>query len=33
MANVKVENDKLVINLEGLDKLWTFTSRLARILQ
>jgi hypothetical protein len=28
MANITVEDDKLVINIEGLDKLWTFTSRL-----
>lgn len=28
MANITVENDKLVINIEGLDKLWTFTGRL-----
>jgi hypothetical protein len=28
MANIKVENDKLVIKIEGLDKLWTFTSLL-----
>ena len=28
MANITVENDKLVVNIEGLDKLWTFTGRL-----
>jgi membrane protease YdiL (CAAX protease family) len=28
MANIRVEDNNLVINIEGLDKLWTFTSRL-----
>jgi len=28
MANINIEDDKLIVDIEGLDKLWTFTSRL-----
>jgi hypothetical protein len=28
MADVKVEGDKLIVAIEGLDRLWLFTSRL-----